>query len=604
MREQTSGRIGSWSVSGLALFGALWLLFSLLACGNIQTGDILSPKERRWLETNQNRLVLAVETTYAPFVFSDANGHTTGLAHEHLRLVETKLGVRFKRREFTSLEDIFAKVQSGEIQVVNAVTETPARSEFLSFTKPYISVPNVILVRKDHEGTLREEDLGRLRKVSLVRSYAVTEYLARKYPGMATNLAPDDLTCLLDTSFGRSDAAVIDLATASFLIETKGITNLQVAGAAHYDISLSMGIAKAEPQLLAILQKGLGAITDAERQAIHNRWINTSGQGPLTSWKFWAATGGLLGFVLLTITMILIWNRTLRRQVALRTQALADEQAALQASEALFSKAFAVCPDGFVISRLEDGVYLEVNEGFARLTGFQREDVIGRSSIAATLPVWPDPKDREGFVNALREHGEVIDLEATFLKKDRTPFTALVSAKIFMAHGEKHILSITRDVTEQKRVHAALRDSEKRLSDILNSINAYVFIKDSGYRYTYVNPKVCELFDLPPDQILGKGDEAFFPAASVREIQESDRPVIERGEMIAREERNLSAADGQPRTYWAVKIPLRDDNGKIYGLCGISTDITPIKEAEAERHRIQTQLQQAQKMESLGSLAG
>ncbi|HJW73101.1 MAG TPA: transporter substrate-binding domain-containing protein [Geothrix sp.] len=604
VRELSWGRAATWGTCALAFLGTCCLVFSLLACGTSATKDILSAEERRWLATNQDRIVLALETTYAPFVFSDANGHTAGLAHEHLRLVESRLGVRFRRREFSNLDDIFGKVRSGEIQVVNAVTETPARAEFLSFTKPYISVPNVILVRKGHEGALREEDLGRLKKVSLVRSYAVTEYLTRTYPEMAANLVSDDLACLLDTSFGRSDAAVIDLATASYLIETKGITNLQVAGETRSQIRLSVGIAKTEPQLLAIFQKGLGAITDAEHQAIRNHWISAAGQSPLASWKIWAAAGGLLVLVLIAITLVLVWNRILRRKVALRTQALAEESAALKESEALFSKAFAVCPDGFVITRLEDGVYLEINEGFTQLTGFRREDIIGRSSISGALPVWPDPKDREGFVHALRENGEVIDLEATFLKKDRTTFTALVSAKIFLAHGEKHILSITRDITEQKRIHAALRDSEKRLRDILNSVNAYVFIKDASYRYTYVNPKVCELFGLPAEEILGKGDDAFFPADSVREIRESDHPVIERGEMIAREERNLSAADRQPRTYWAVKIPLRDDAGKIYGLCGISTDITSLKEAEEARSLLQAQLHQAQKLDSLGSLAG
>ncbi|HJV48001.1 MAG TPA: PAS domain S-box protein, partial [Geothrix sp.] len=277
---------------------------------------------------------------------------------------------------------------------------------------------------------------------------------------------------------------------------------------------------------------------------------------------------------------------------------------ALRASRELFSKAFAVCPDGFVISRLEDGVYLEVNEGFTRLTGFTPGEIIGRSSVSDAMPVWPEPKDRDGFVTALREKGEVIDLEATFLKKDRTTFTALVSAKIFETQGEKHILSITRDITEQKRAHAALRESEKRLRDILSSVNAHVFIKDANYRYTYVNPKVCELFGLPAEEILGKGDEAFFPADSVREIRESDLPVIERGEVIAREERDLSAASGQSRTYWAVKIPLRDDDGQVYGLCGISTDITPLKDAEEGRRQLQAQLHQAQKLDSLGSLAG
>ncbi len=66
----------------------------------------------------------------------------------------------------------------------------------------------------------------------------------------------------------------------------------------------------------------------------------------------------------------------------------------------------------------------------------------------------------------------------------------------------------------------------------------------------------------------------------------SDRPVIEGGETMAREEVALTSTDGTPRTYWVVKLPLRDDAGTVTGLCGISTEITDRKVAETERERL------------------
>jgi len=137
-----------------------------------------------------------------------------------------------------------------------------------------------------------------------------------------------------------------------------------------------------------------------------------------------------------------------------------------------------------------------------------------------------------------------------------------------------------QDITERRNIEDALRESENRLNVILNSVDAYIFIKDLDYRYTYVNRKVCELFNLPKNEILGKGDEAFFSEASVKEVRLSDTPVIERGEIIAREERSLTGPDSRLRAYWVVKVPLRDDSGQITGLCGISTDITDVKNAE------------------------
>lgn len=144
---------------------------------------------------------------------------------------------------------------------------------------------------------------------------------------------------------------------------------------------------------------------------------------------------------------------------------------------------------------------------------------------------------------------------------------------------------LSREIRHRKKAETALSESEKRMRDILNNVGAYVFIKDAQYRYTYVNNKVCDLFGLQEQDILGKGDDAFFSSASVEEIMQSDRPVIERGETVDREEKELIAPDGLPRTYWTIKIPLRDNGGKIYGLCGISKDITEHKRAEEALHQ-------------------
>lgn len=88
----------------LALLGSSVGVASDVANGG---KDLLTPEERLWLTQNHSRLVLAVETGYAPFVFIDANDRPTGLAHDYLSLLETKLGVRFPQRRFSTLDDIF-----------------------------------------------------------------------------------------------------------------------------------------------------------------------------------------------------------------------------------------------------------------------------------------------------------------------------------------------------------------------------------------------------------------------------------------------------------------------------------------------------------------
>ncbi|MGJ4748645.1 diguanylate cyclase domain-containing protein, partial [Leptospira sp. SA-E8] len=131
-----------------------------------------------------------------------------------------------------------------------------------------------------------------------------------------------------------------------------------------------------------------------------------------------------------------------------------------------------------------------------------------------------------------------------------------------------------------------MRESEERLSTILGSVEAYIYIKDRDLRYEYANRRVCELLGRPLDEILGRTDEDFFDAMTVRKLRVNDARVIERGERGAAEEINTSQDGSVTRTYLSIKLPLRREDGSIHALCGISTDITDRKAAEEEIQRL------------------
>ncbi len=291
---------------------------------NTDRNDILTNEEQLWLKNNESRLVLAVETGYAPFIFTDSNGQATGLAQDYMQSLQSKLGVKFLQKQFNSLNSIFEEVHAGRVQIVNAVTKTDSRSKFLNFTNPYIIVPNVIVVRKDHIDAVHESDLA-THTVSMIKNYAVTEYLANKGLTAKTDIVSDDITALLHVSFGQTDAAVIDLATASYLILQKGISNLRVDSEISFDIQLAMAASISEPMLQKILQKGLNAITNEERQQIRERWIGTANINAVDYTKIVVILISVVLLAILTISIILFWNNALRNEVAIRTRALAIE---------------------------------------------------------------------------------------------------------------------------------------------------------------------------------------------------------------------------------------------------------------------------------------
>jgi two-component system, cell cycle sensor histidine kinase and response regulator CckA len=125
---------------------------------------------------------------------------------------------------------------------------------------------------------------------------------------------------------------------------------------------------------------------------------------------------------------------------------------ALKESEDLFRLTFHTSPDSINLNRLEDGVYIDINDGFTTIMGYTREEVVGKSSLS--LNIWENPEDRKRLVDNLTKTGYVENMEATFVGKDGKIIYGLMSARITKVNGENIIISINRDITERKLAEA------------------------------------------------------------------------------------------------------------------------------------------------------
>lgn len=481
-------------ISSHALIIALLsALFTTMAFGGSdEARDILTPDERLWLTNNQSRLVLAVETGYAPFVFLDTKGQPTGLANDYIRLIETKIGVSFRQMQFSSLNTIFEKVRAGDVHIVNAVTQTAERLQFLTFTSPFISVPNVILVRKDRAGQMNEKSLSGL-KISLVKSYAVTEDLRNKNLGFSPDLVADDITALLNVSFGQSDAAVIDLATASYLISEKSITNLRVAGETEFSIRLAIATSINEPILKDILQKGLSAITDEEREEIRHKWISVSGQSILSDWRLWLAVGVVLVAILVTMVVMSIWNHMLQRQVKARTAELEAERAHLEQrvlertadlarSEAQLRATLDNTPNVAVQWYDEADRVTYWNSASEKLFGWKAEEAVGKTF--ADLILTPEALTEYRRIFALiRENGNPYGPIETEMQTRNGNKVWMLSTtfSIPMANGQIGFVCMDVDITERKHLEAELiRYKDHLEEEVLQRTADLVLARDAA----------------------------------------------------------------------------------------------------------------------------
>ncbi len=136
-------------------------------------------------------------------------------------------------------------------------------------------------------------------------------------------------------------------------------------------------------------------------------------------------------------------------------------------------------------------------------------------------------------------------------------------------------------VEERTRDLAQALAQASRFSKALDHISTNIYMKDRESNYVYANQPTLNLFNCTADKLAGTNDFDYFDAQTAKQLREIDARVIQYGEDTAEEIESLMP-DGSKRVYWEVKTPIYDevDKDSIWGLCGISTDITERKQTE------------------------
>src|SRR5262249_15870648 len=141
-----------------------------------------------------------------------------------------------------------------------------------------------------------------------------------------------------------------------------------------------------------------------------------------------------------------------------------------------------------------------------------------------------------------------------------------------------------RDMTEIRRVEEELRRSEAQLRDILHQSITSVHVKDLHGHFVMINRNFEVLHGVTEAGVKGNTNYDVQPKEIADALSANDQVVIA-SEMPHQFEERTRTIDG-PRDFVSVKFPLRDESRRVYAICGISTDITARKQAEAEREEL------------------
>ena len=313
--------------SRFARLRAVLLLTAYLSAPVSAAEIALDPDEQRWV-TNHPTVRIAPDPDFAPIEFIDPDGQYQGIAADYLELVQARLPVNFEVVALSSWDEVLVQARERDVDMFGAATASPQREEYMAFTVPHIRLPGVIITRNDSSRELTLEQLSE-KSVAAVSGYVWFDLIGNQHPGFALQSSSSLTQALRDLSFGNYDAVVSDPATATQVIRKEGLTNLQISGDTGFFTELAFGVRKDWPELVTLLNKAIATISEAEREAILDKWVSL--EQPGIDRGIWYAIAGLALLVLLVTVGTLAWNRVLSQRVAHRTHELDAAQSELLA---------------------------------------------------------------------------------------------------------------------------------------------------------------------------------------------------------------------------------------------------------------------------------
>ncbi len=254
---------------------------------------------------------------------------------------------------------------------------------------------------------------------------------------------------------------------------------------------------------------------------------------------------------------------------------------ALRASERKFSVAFEQSPLALAITSLDDGRLVEINEGFVRLSGYTRDEVLGRTP--EELKLWIEPKRHTEGLAHLRAGESLFGVEARFRTKDGQERVGVISASLIEIHSRPHVVSSVADITERKRAEEAVRESERSLSTLISNLPGFAFrsLNDETWTMVFISERVREITGYAAaDFLAGRVTwDSLVHHEDVARVRADAADHIEQKTPI-RIIYRIIAANGRVRWVWDRATPVFSETGEIAFWEGFVTDITERKEAE------------------------
>ncbi|MGD0566551.1 MAG: PAS domain S-box protein, partial [Candidatus Goldiibacteriota bacterium] len=479
--------------SKFAHFIILFLLFAIPAFINASTEN-----------SAIKSITVVCDDNYPPYVFREADGSLHGIVIDQWALWSKKTGIAVKINAM-EWSEAQKTMLYGRADVIDTIFYNGERSVIYDFTPAYVSIEVPVFFNSEISGIF---DMNSLKGFAIVVKKGDSCINVLKAHGvMILQEFPDYSSIISGAASGKIKIFCMDKPPALYLLNKAGIRSNFHMTPPIYTGSFHRAVKKGNAEMLALVNEGFSKITKKEYASIDRRWTGEAVNAAAFI-RYFIFAAGLAAFV---VFFMFLWNVTLIKQVSEKTADLKKAMTGVQESEEKFKLAFDTSPDSININRLSDGMYIEINQGFTKLTGFTKEDVAGKTS--AGIKIWSNPADRERLVAGLKLDGHVDNLEAVFMRKDGSTTTALMSAKIITMKGAPYILSITRDISERKKFEIAIAESEEKFRSFAEqSMISIIIVQDNLIKYA--NKGMELLSEYSPAELFAWKEHEFMKLVS------------------------------------------------------------------------------------------
>ena len=277
----------------------------------------LTEQQRRWLKEHPEPRFTG-DPDWLPYEAFDHEGKYIGIVAEHLKLIETRLNIRFKIIPTQTWEESMSKIRTGGADIISETTDSDLGS-FLMFTDSYLKNP-IVIVMDSHGSYVESLEQIKDRKIAVIKDYGYLPKIFKKYPDIDWIEVKNIQEGLTAVSTGRADALLCTMAMGSYTISQMGLNNIKIVGKTEFFTELGFGIKKEYAPLVEIMNAAIRSITPEEHQVILNRWIKQKYVERVDYTLIWQ----IIFVAALILSGTLFWMVMLKREIKRRSRLEAE----------------------------------------------------------------------------------------------------------------------------------------------------------------------------------------------------------------------------------------------------------------------------------------